>query len=289
MFRHTAIAVALTATLAGCAGGPFEGLLQSRPSDQVEGKPESGQVNALIRVADATAAAGDMASAVQMYRNAHKIDPLNSMVTERLGEALLRIGEFDDAVEVFDKAIRGAGKPSARIGMAKALIALNQPQAAITHLEAALKIDESPRVYNAMGVAYDLIGDHGAAQAYYRTGLDINAGNLNLQNNLGLSLSVSGRHDEAIRVLRKSASSPRAQPRNRLNLALAYGMAGETEAAAETARFDLDEAAVQQNLAFYATLRSLNDSRQTIRAIGAHNAGLRAMTAPRLQSKAVHN
>lgn len=289
MFRHTAIACVLTAILAGCAGGPFEGLLQSRPSDHVKGKPESGKVNALIRVADATAAAGDMASAIQMYRSAHKLDPLNSTVTERLGEALLRIGEFDDAAEVFGRAIRGGGSPDARIGMAKALIALNQPQAAIGHLEAALKIKESPKLYNAMGVAYDMIGDHGAAQAYYRTGLDIHAGNLSLQNNLGLSLSVSGRHDEAIRVLRKSAASPRAQARNRLNLALAYGMAGETEAAAETARLDLDEASVQQNLAFYATLRSLNDSRQTIRAIGAHNAGLKPMVAPRLQSKAVQN
>lgn len=289
MFKHTAIAVAITATLTGCAGGPFEGLLQTRASDHVEGKPESRKVNALIRVADATAAAGDMASAIQMYRNAHKADPLNSTVTERLGEALMRIGEFDDALEVFGKAVRGDGKPGARIGMAKALIALDQPRAAITHLEAALKISESPRVYNAMGVAYDLAGDHGAAQAYYRTGLDISAGNLSLQNNLGLSLSVSGRHDEAIRVLRKTAASPRAQARNRLNLALAYGMAGETEAAAEAARLDLDEAAVQQNLAFYATLRSLNDSRQTIRAIGAHNSGVAAIVAPRLQSKAIHN
>lgn len=289
MFRHSAIAVAIMATLAGCAGGPFAGLLQSRPSDHVEGNPEKAKVNALVRVADATAAAGDMASAIQMYRNAHKLDPFNSAVTERLGEALLRIGEFDDAVEVFGKAVRGAGTPGAHIGMAKALIALEQPQAAITHLEASLKISESPRVYNAMGVAFDLIGDHGAAQAYYRTGLDISAGNLNLQNNLGLSLSVSGRHEEAIRVLRKSAASPRAQARNRLNLALAYGMAGEMEAAAETARLDLDEGAVQQNLAFYATLRSLNDSRQTIRAIGAHNSGISTPVEPKLQSKAAHN
>ena len=289
MFRQTAIADAIMGTLAGCAGGPFEGLLQSRPSDHVEGKPESGKVNALVRVADTTAAAWDMASAIQMYRNAYRIDPFNSDVSERLGEALLRVGEFDDAVEVFGKAARGGGTPGAHIGMAKALIALDQPRAAITHLEAALKISESPRVYNIMGVAYDLIGDHGAAQAYYRTGLDISAGNLNLQNNLGLSLSVSGRHDEAISVLRRSAASPRAQARNRLNLALAYGMAGQMEAAAETARRDLDEASVQQNLAFYATLRSLNDSRQTIRAIGAHNARIVRPVEPRLQSRAAHN
>ncbi len=95
---------------------------------------------------------------------------------------------------------------------------------------------------------------------------------------------MSGRHDEAIRILRKSASSPRAKARNRLNLALAYGMAGETEAAAETARIDLDETSVQQNLRFYATLRALGDSRQTIRAIGAHNSSARARPVARSQS-----
>lgn len=284
MFRQSAIAIAITVTVAGCAGGPFDGIFQTRPTDHVEGRPESGRVNALVRIADATAAAGDMASAIQMYRNAHKADPLNSVVTERLGETLLRIGEFDEAVEVFDKAIGAGNSPGAHIGKAKALIALNQPQAAISHLEAALKIEESGRVYNAIGVAYDLLGDHGAAQAYYRTGLDISAGDLNLQNNLGLSLSVSGRHDEAIRILRKSAASPRAKPRNRLNLALAYGMAGEMEAAAETARIDLDETSVQQNLGFYATLRALGDSRQTIRAIGAHNSTTPARPDARSQS-----
>lgn len=291
MFRQTAIAVAITVTVAGCAGGPFEGIFATRPSDHVEGRPESGRVNALLRIADATAAAGDMASAVQMYRNAHRADPMNAVVSERLGEALLRIGEFDEAVEVFDKAVRGGNSAGAHIGKAKALIALDQPQSAISHLEAALKIEESARVYNAIGVAYDLLGDHGAAQAYYRTGLDVSAGNLNLLNNLGLSLAVSGRHDEAISVLRKSAANPRAKARNRLNLALAYGIAGETEAAAETARLDLDETSVQQNLRFYATLRALNDSRQTIRAIGAHNAKSQARPAARSQSRlpAGHN
>lgn len=285
MFRQTAIAVAISVTVAGCAGGPFEGIFTTRPSDHVEGKPESGRVNALLRIADATAAAGDMASAIQMYRNAHRADPLNAVVTERLGEALLRVGEFDEAVEVFDTAIGSGHSAGAHVGKAKALISLDQPQAAISHLEAALKIEESARVYNAFGVAYDLLGDHGAAQAYYRTGLDVSTSNLNLQNNLGLSLAVSGRHDEAIRVLRKSAANPRAKARNRLNLALAYGIAGEMEAAAETARIDLDETSVKQNLTFYATLRALNDSRQTIRAIGAHNAATRARPASTSQSQ----
>lgn len=285
MFRQTAIATAIVASLAGCASGPFDGIFTTRPSDHVEGKPEGGRVNALLRIADATAAAGDMASAIQMYRNAHRADPLNPVVTERLGEALLRVGEYDEAVEVFDTSIRSGHSAGAHIGKAKALIAMDQPQSAISHLEAALRIEESARVYNAFGVAYDLLGDHGAAQAYYRTGLDVDAGDLNLQNNLGLSLAVSGRHEEAISILRKSAANPRAKVRNRLNLALAYGIAGETAAAAETARMDLDEASVQQNLRFYATLRALNDSRQTIRAIGAHNARSRLRPIERSQGQ----
>ena len=271
MIRIAVIAAALLATT-GCAGDAFDGIVAPRASDERPDRPEVARVKALLRVADASAAAGDMATAVALYRKAHKAEPGNPEVLGRLGGALLRIGENDQALDIYLRATRIGGGVDAHVGMAKALIALDRPEAAIDRLNEALKGEESSRVYNAMGVAYDLIGDHGAAQAYYRTGLDIAPGNPGLLNNLGLSLSVSGRHDEAIRVLRKSASGPRATARNRLNLALAYGMAGEMTAAAETARIDLDETSVQRNLSFYATLRALGDSRQTIRAIGAHNA-----------------
>ena len=272
MLRAAATAILIAATTAGCSGDIFEGMLRPWTSDQSAEKPEAARVKSLLRVADASAAAGDMSTAMALYRRAHKADPSNPTVLQRLGDALLTIGEYDQAISVFKSAINISDKTDPYIGIAKAFIAVERPQAAIEQLNAALKIQESIRLYNVMGVAYDMQGDHGAAQAYYRTGLDIDRSHTGLLNNLGLSLSVSGRHDEAIQVLRKSASGPKATPRNRLNLALAYGMAGEVSAAAEMARIDLDEAAVQRNLAFYATLRALNDSRMTIRAIGAHNA-----------------
>ena len=280
MIRTAFTAVALLATT-GCSTDVFDDIFTPRLTEVRSDNPTPARTKAMLRVANASAAAGDMGTAVALYRKAHAADPRNPEILVKLGAALLRIGENDQALSVYRKATLIGGTVEAHVGMAKSLIALDKPEAAIVQLSDALKQEESSRIYNAMGVAHDLIGDHGAAQAYYRTGLDVEPGDPGILNNLGLSLSVSGKHDEAIRVLRRSASSPRATARNRLNLALAYGMAGEMTAAAETARIDLDESAVQRNLSFYATLRALDDSRQTIRAIGAHNATQAVRPAPR--------
>lgn len=272
MLKSAACAFLIAAAVSGCAGDPFEGIARPRPADASNDHPDAAKAAALVRVADATAAAGDLASATAMYRRAYAIDPYDTAIAVRLADTVLRLGDANEAAEIFRKASADGKNADALRGYARALIALDQPEAAISQLEAALRLSETSATYNAIGVAYDLLGDHGAAQAYYRTGLDIDSGSLALQNNLGLSLAVSGRFDEAIAVLRRVAARSGAGPRQRLNLALVYGLAGETEAAAETARIDLQEHAVRQNLAFYETLRALKDSRQTIRAIGAHNA-----------------
>jgi hypothetical protein len=48
-----------------------------------------------------------------------------------------------------------------------------------------------------------------------------------------------------------------AGPQHRQVLAMAYGLAGNEEAAAQTARIDLGEDAVAQNLRLYNSLRAL--------------------------------
>ena len=275
MFRLAATAFVLAAALSGCVTDPHDGLARPRAADVNPEKPDAAKIAAIVRVADATAAAGDLPSAAAMYRRAHALDSGDTLVQKLLADILLRLGEIDEARRLFQMAAKKGDDAEALRGYARALIALDQPQAAVSQLQAALRLAESPSTYSLLGVAHDFLGDHGAAQAYYRTGLDVEPGNLALQNNLGLSLAVSGRFEEAISVLRKAAAGGAATARQRLNLALAYGLAGERDAAAATARLDLDERAVEQNLAFYETLRALGDSRQTIRAIGAHNAALR--------------
>lgn len=279
------LAVAIVAALAvGCAG---ETDLDSARQERldVELVPgSSDRATSLIQLAETAAAKGDLQGAVQLYRKAYQADRENTVSLIGLGRTLAASGAHNEAAEAFRTAarierdaddsdknpVRLQNRLAAMQGLGNALIALDHPNEAISQFEASLELRERPRAYNGMGVAYDMLGDHKVAQAYYRTGLALNPRNLSLLNNLGLSLAIAGAFDEAISILRRAAVDPRAGSRQRLNLALAYGLAGKNEEAAEISRIDLDENAVRGNLAYYRTLRALSNKKATLDAIGAH-------------------
>lgn len=272
MKRTTSLAVAAL-LLAGCASDPMtDHIRPNRPAH--EGEARSGpKAEAMVRIADATARAGDLATAAGLYRRAHATDPQNFDAAAGLGRMLGRLGAPEKAAGAWRVALRlRPDDQDALRGLANALIAMGQPAQAIPYLKQALEKKEDVRVYSALGVAHDMLADHGAAQAYYRTGLEVAPGDLALSNNLGLSLAISGKHAEAIQVMRRAAALPGATLRHRMNLALVLGLAGETEAAAEVARAHMDETAVQSNLAYYAQLRAMDDKAAVAEALGVHYA-----------------
>ncbi len=259
------MAVLLTAVLmSGCARNPLTDSVHPGMGAERKGA-------ALSRVAASSLAAGDLATAAGLYREAHNKDPSNVEYLIGLGTTLARLGQFEEATEAFSRAAEQA--PShigAKHGYGNALIALDRPNSALTQFEAALALREEARTHNGIGVCLDLMGDYIAAQAHYRTALVLEPANLSARNNLALSLAVTGNFDEAVAILRRAVTDPRATARHRLNLALVYGLAGQGAAAAEIARIDLDEVSVRRNLAYYRTLRALKDPRAAINAIGAH-------------------
>jgi Flp pilus assembly protein TadD len=226
-------------------------------------------VAALLRAGDATRASGDLPSAVTFYRRAHAIASDQTAPLIRLGETLAGLGAANEAAESFRAAIeRDPKDPDAQRGLGNALLALNQPQLAIQSFTTANAIKPDARCYNGIGVANDMTARHRAAQSAYQQGLQLAASNLQLQNNLALSLMLSGDYPEAIEILRAIVSDPAATPRHRQNLAMAYGLAGDIKEAARVARLDLEESQVQNNLSYYLTLRSLNDSGAVAQALG---------------------
>ena len=115
---------------------------------------------------------------------------------------------------------------------------------------------EEARGYNGLGIAYDMAGDHPAAQKSYRMGLALQPENLNLSNNLAFSLILTGDHREAAGILERVVESPSATNQHRQNLALAYGLAGrETDARSLLLRDYTDDIA-SASLAYYQDLRS---------------------------------
>ena len=113
-------------------------------------------------------------------------------------------------------------------GLGNVLIAQDQPDLAIAEFQKVLALDSKDyRAYNGLGVAHDASAQHSKAQEYYYAGLEIVPGDINLRSNLGLSLAFAGHYKGAIDVLRPLAQRTGATPRDRQNLALAYGLAGE--------------------------------------------------------------
>lgn len=181
------------------------------------------------------------------YDRANRI--LDSLATERgqspkvfldLGDLYLRNGDFLRAEQSFRRADRSGSSTAPRLGLARVALARNQPDVAAREFLAILNVEPSnSAAMNGLGVAHDLKGLHFDAQSYYRSAYEIDVSNLDALNNLGLSLTLGGNADSGASVLTDLARSDRGDPVTRQNLALAYGLTGQTDAAERLARVDI--------------------------------------------------
>ena len=113
------------------------------------------------------------------------------------------------------------------------------------------------QIITARGIALDRLSRHAEAQETYRRGLAIDPTNFVLMSNLGLSLGLSGQTGEGITILRELVRDGAATANTRGNLALVYGLAGREREASATLAVDLSPSQIQNNLAYYRTLREM--------------------------------
>lgn len=214
----------------------------------------------LMRIGAAARDAGDFANAVNLYRRAIQLAPRDPAPYVALGQVLLRMGKTDEALLAFNSALGRDPKNLAALrGQAAAYLKTGRPELALAPLGRALVRDpQNPNLLLLLGVAKDHTGRHAEAQAIYRRARMIAPADPALATDLALSLTLSGDYDGAIAVLQPAATAPSATAQERQTLSLIYGLAGDPADAARLARVDLDEASVEHNLAYFATLRSLS-------------------------------
>ena len=278
MSRATAASVlALALGLAACAGGT-----STKPAAQ-SGDQKTA---VLMKVADDTYAGGDPATAASLYRQIHDEAPKDPVPLTKLAGSFMAMKDYRAASEAYRAALAlTPDDVDLHRGLALALLSLGDAEKAMTEIRTALaKRADDPRLYSVLGVAQDMIGRHDLAQQSYRNGLEMSPTNIGLRNNYGMSLALSGDYGAAVTKLGEIAG-PNAPPRFRLNLALAYGLAGDDTKAAETARQVLDEKAVQSNLAYYSVLRGMDETRRTAAIIGAEIHGSSAAAAAAVVSQ----
>jgi Flp pilus assembly protein TadD len=244
--------------LAGCAASPVH--LDALNVDGRDGGSPTPTYPMLMRIGAAARSAGDLPNAVGVYRRAAEMAPTDPAPLIAAGDVLLQMGNTNEAIVSYHAAlVRPGDKLGAQVGLAKAFLKTGKPELALAPITTALEESPGdPKLLLLLGVTRDLAGQHSEAQAYYRDALTRAPGDPGLTVDLSLSLALTGDYANAIVVLQAVALSPAASPWERQTLALIYGLKGDMAEAARLCRIDLDDVAVEHNLAYYQTLRELS-------------------------------
>jgi len=227
---------------------------------------QSHEGSSLQFLADQMAKQGKYDAAIPLYRRAHALHPRDAGPLMGLGSSLAALGANSEAMEALQAAHnRDDDDPDITAKLADVYLAMNRPEDALPLYDEALSKDpRNVAALNGKAVALDANGDHQSAQNTYESGLAAAPDNLKLQSNLGLSMALNGKADESIQMLEDAATDSRAGPAERQNLALAYALAGRNDDAAKVASIDVDPVTAQQDLAYYADLKSMSpDARAT--------------------------
>lgn len=113
--------------------------------------------------------------AVKELEAERKLNPLDGPMYDRLGDAYLRNGQFEEAREVLNKAILlepNATGPYILLG--QALIKLGEPIQALHYLSRAAAMDpENYVTHSSMGEAYRALGQKAEANREYKLAVDL--------------------------------------------------------------------------------------------------------------------
>jgi Flp pilus assembly protein TadD len=274
--------IALTITsvltvLEGCQ--PFPAHIDPLSVNGRDGGGAPPTYAALMRIGNAARAGGDFSNALSVYRRAAEIETRLPEPFVAIGDTLLALRDVNEAIIAYNSALArdGAYGPALH-GLAKAYIETGRPELALAPLNNALALrPNDPKLLLLLGVVEDVEGRHQPAQAYYQQGLRYAPGDPALSVDLALSLALSGNYPNAVAILQPVAMASSGTAQERQTLALIYGLQGSVDEAARIGRMDLDEAAVEHNLAYYRTLRELSPEERD-RAV--RSAGLMNPTRP---------
>jgi len=238
------MALMLSVVISGCAS--------TRSPDTA-----ASQVNVSLRVARAARASGDIAAATPLYRKVAADPSSDPQTLVEAGDGLLDAGLPGEAIEVYTRVRSNPAKISALLGLARAHLALGEAGEALQAAEQA--VASAPRDARPLvdkGVALDTLHRHTEAQVAYRAALQLSPSSVSARNDLALSLALSDQYDQGIALLEPLARAPSAAPKTRQNLALIYGLSGDSVRAAALSRMDLDADQTQANQAFFTRVRN---------------------------------
>jgi len=246
-------AVAALLALAACTTTVKQ---SSGPVQPVSG-PATLSLKGELHVAEAALESGNVDLATTIYMQIVQANPDSVPGLTGLGDTLYVQGDYTRANVYYNKALSiDPNALPAMTGNARVAIRQRRLDDAIAgYWRVLAKAPNDPMAAAGLGTALDMQGHHDEAQAILRNALRENPGDPRLETNLGLSLVLGGKPREGVNVLLDVTRFPAAPAEARQNLAMAYGMLGNNEAAEKILDADLPKKSTQDNLRYYAMQR----------------------------------
>lgn len=238
--------------LAGCAGG--------------SGPPTQARLG--LGLADSALAGGAPKLALGVSRAVLARDPKNVAALTHQGDAYHQLGDDARAAASYHEALTLSPRDvGALIGLGRVALTSEPAEASARFTEVISLQPGNEVALTDRGVAADLSGLHTEAQADYqraiaiaRTGLtDEDSERLaTAQVDYAVSLAISGRPGEAVRILGPIASSPDASPRVRQDFAMALTLDGQGSEAAHVLVDEMSPEEARRAMAGYTALGTAN-------------------------------
>ncbi|MEN8236906.1 MAG: tetratricopeptide repeat protein [Pseudomonadota bacterium] len=243
-------------------GSGCQNKLEQRQKDAAaSGTPYSP----LVRIADSMKDSQDYATAVKLYRQALDMDPKDVDAQMGLARSLAALGQYKKSIGVLERVLAKREHSGALRELGKIYLVSNEPDSCIDAYSRVLRKDtqDIPSL-NGMGVCHDIKGNHKQAQELYQKALALSPDHWGVKSNLGLSLVLEGKYDTGVSLLSSAADRPNATQRDRQNLAMALGLSGDVEKAAQLYSVDLREEDVRRNLAMFHVYKKAEEAPKTL-------------------------
>ena len=243
----TVLMLLISAT--GCEGfAAFN--LQSAAYNQKE------VVQTLHDVATISQKSRDYEGAVRYYRSLYQRDPKDPTAALGLIKNMRLLGHLDQAQAIAADALRNNPNSQSIVAeLGKLQLAAGRMNAAIKTLtQAVLMAPADWRARSALGIAYDMVGNHTGAQASYGEALKVADGQIALLNNLALSKALEGDLNGAITQLEQVLLRSDISIQITQNLALLHALNGNVEHAQALIRGRLPIDIAENNLNYLAII-----------------------------------
>ena len=208
--RLVAVTAGLALSLGACGG---LGLEEQRTGKL--GPAEQQQLNSSLKVASASAEAGQLEAAERLYTQLSRHFPNSPEPRLGLGYLALEARDFTLAGKLFaeadERSVKPAAKAEALLGSGRASLGTGDTAAAKSHFLAASKLAKGTPaeawVANGLGVVATIEGDHARARTHYEAALKSSPSHPLITANLVRALAQSGEGGEARRLYAQHPAS----------------------------------------------------------------------------------